>query len=89
MKPVSPVLLKPEFPLPEIVIGKDQEEYLPLPCLRSSDTTGLTTMRWRLSWKERLCLLWTGNLYIQVLTFHKPMQPIKPLAEEPEIPYCM
>lgn len=81
MIPASPVL--PGLTRFESVYGQNQPEYLPLPALRNPQGTGIAT-RWRLSWGERLRLLWTGDLFIEVLTFGKPLQPIKPSAEEPD-----
>ncbi len=55
--------------------AEDQPEYLPLPAHRQPD--GTVTTRWRLSFKEWLQLLWTGDLWLQVLTYNHPLQPVK------------
>lgn len=75
--------------LPEVVFAKDQPEYLQLPAIVSNDTSGRVTTRWRLGWKERLRLLFSGNLYVQVLTFHKSLQPIKLMVDCPPVEDCL
>jgi hypothetical protein len=80
-KPVSPVV--PGAKLPEVVYAKDQPAYQPLPAYRAEDGTVLT--RWKLSWRERLAVLFTGNLYIWLLTFNQPLQPIQIQVEQPEV----
>lgn len=68
-----------KFPEHNIVIAKNQPEYLPLPAYSNvgkvGDTTGGVIFCWRLSLKERIVLLFTGKLWHEVLTFHKPLQP--------------
>lgn len=78
MKPVSPVIPG----LPEVVYAKDQPEYLPLPAHRAED--GCVTTRWRLTWKERLKVLVTGNIWLQLLTFNQPLQPVMLHTHLPE-----
>lgn len=73
MQPISPVC--PYRELPEVVYAKDQPEYRQLPAYRESDGTVVT--RWRLSWSERIKLLFTGDLWLTVLTFNHPLQPVK------------
>ncbi|MCU1350290.1 MAG: hypothetical protein JWO56_3320 [Acidobacteria bacterium] len=69
-----------------MVYGKDQPEYEPLPSLRISmeGTLGILT-RWRLSWRERLRVLRTGDVYLQVLTGGQALQPVLVGAEPPQI----
>lgn len=61
-----------------VTYAKDQPPYLPLPTIRLLDDGGLTISRWRLTWMERLRVLFTGDLFISQLTFNQPLQPIKP-----------
>ena len=77
MKPVSPVALDPEdrWSVSEIVFAKDQPEYIPLPALKFQD--GLVVTRWGLSWKERLTILLGGSVYLGLLTYNHPLQPIR------------
>lgn len=73
MQPISPVI--PGFDIPEVVFAKDQPEYIPLPAWKGED--GMVVTRWQLTWGERLRVLLTGNLWLSVLTFNKPLQPVK------------
>jgi hypothetical protein len=59
--------------------AKDQPEYLPLPAHRAAD--GTVTSCWSLTWRERLQVLRTGRLYISMLTFGEPLQPLLPSVE--------
>lgn len=73
MKPITPVM--PGINLPEVVFATDQPEYLPLPALRQPDGTVIT--RWRLSFRERLQVACGGDLWLTILTFNHPLQPVK------------
>lgn len=77
MTPASPVAYDPEtrWGISEITYAKDQPEYIPLPALRFSD--GLVVTRWNLSWKERLHILFGGSVFLGLLTFNNPLQPIR------------
>lgn len=79
MKPVSPVLVD----CPEIVIAKDQPPYTPISAVIVDSATILT--RWKLSWWERLVVLFRGDVYLYVMTFGKPLQPSAMQATRPEI----
>ena len=54
--------------------AKDQDEYLDLPALKYDDGTVVSC--WDLSFKEALKLLFSRKLYVAVLTFNKPLQPM-------------
>lgn len=72
-----------EFPEQSIVIAKDQPEYLPLPAHRFEDAEGRICCCWSLSWRERLRVLFSGRIWHQVLTFHKPLQPQLLMVQKP------
>jgi hypothetical protein len=59
-----------------IVMGKGQEEYEPLPAFRADDEAGMVVSCWQLSWRERLRALWKGEVWLMMMTFRKPMQPV-------------
>ena len=69
-----------EFLGHNIVIAKDQPEYRGLPAYVVGDAT---TFCWKLTFKERLKLLWTGELWHTVLTFGRPLQPQLPSVDIP------
>ncbi|MEE9471424.1 MAG: hypothetical protein V3W32_06850 [Gemmatimonadota bacterium] len=77
MKPTS-------FPEVNVIFAKDQAEYLNLPAWRSDGDDGETVTCWELTWRERLRLLLTGRLWIRMLAFQGPLQPILPQLEKPD-----
>ena len=79
MQPISPVV--PGLEEYEVEYAKNQPEYITLPAYREKD--GCVTTRWRLSWAERLRILWTGDIWHQVLTFNHPLQPVKLMSRCP------
>lgn len=80
MSPVSPVI--PETNLEEVVYAKEQPEYQPLPSLRTADGTILT--RWQLTEEEKQQVLSQGYVYLLVMTFNQPLQPLLLTTELPE-----
>jgi hypothetical protein len=81
VKPTSPVI--PGMDLPEVVFAKDQPQYIPLPATIVDGGTRVIT-RWKLGWRERLRILFTGNLWLSLLTFGNPLQPILLDTESPK-----
>jgi len=66
MKPI-------EFKEQNVVYGKDQPEYMPLPALKFDD--GMVVTCWKLSWKELVKLIFTRKVWHSMLTFNQPLQP--------------
>lgn len=65
-----------EFPEQTAVIAKDQAPYLPLPAhIVVDDPEGRIICCWRLTWRERVRLLFGAVIWHHVLTFGKPLQP--------------
>jgi hypothetical protein len=64
-----------------MVLGVDQPEYLPLPAYRASD--GSVISCWRLTWRDRLRLLWTGRIWAMQLTYGKYLQPLLLQTDHP------
>lgn len=75
MKPV-------EFKEQNVVFAANQPEYLPLPAYRSAD--GRVTSCWECSFLERLLIMLTGKVYLQLLTFNKPLQPSLISVDKPK-----
>ena len=76
-----------EFPEQTVVIAKDQPEYLPLPAHRfAGDQQGRIAFCWKLTWRERIAVLWCGVVWQQVLTFNHPLQPQLLATEKPVMP---
>ena len=82
---MRPVSLSPTASIDgmEVVYAADQPEYQPLPVWRWPDGTLIT--RWRLTWRERIRALLGGDLYLQVMTFGNPLQPLYPTWERTEV----
>ena len=73
-----------EFKEQNVLYGKDQPEYLPLPAYRCNDEQGRIVFCWSFSLKERLLVLFTGKLWHEVLTFDHPLQPQRVSVEKPQ-----
>jgi hypothetical protein len=54
-------------------VAKDQEEYMALPAFQD-DT--YTISCWELTWGERIRLLLFGKLWVLMMNFGGPVQPI-------------
>lgn len=81
MKPVSPVVEG----FQEIIFSKDQPQYLPLPAIKLD--SGRVISRWKMTWRERLRVLFCGDLWLHQLTFNQPLQPQLPTVHKPKLEY--
>ena len=70
-----------KFKQSNIEIAKDQDQYITLPAHMDSD--GTVTSCWSLTWWERFKLLFSGHLFLQILTYGKPLQPLKMSVNNP------
>lgn len=68
-----------EFKGCNVIFGKDQPEYLPLPAMRMPDGQVITC--WQLTDEEVETMVKNRCIYFQQLTFNQSLQPIKPLVE--------
>lgn len=71
-KEMKPIHFKHE----NIVFAKDQPEYQPLPALRLDTPECQVISCWKLSFKERVKILFTGRMWISLMSFNKPLTPI-------------
>jgi hypothetical protein len=76
MKPI-------EFKEQNVVFGKDQPEYIPLPALRFEGGTVVTC--WKLSWKEAIKVLFMRKIWHSMLTFNNPLQPTLLITNKEEL----
>jgi hypothetical protein len=74
MKPI-------EFKEQNCVYAKNQPEYLPLPVYKTED--GVVTSCWKLTWKERIKVLFRGHIWWSIMTFNNPLQPQSPSIDKP------
>ena len=74
-----------EFAEQTTVYAKDQPEYRPLPAHRFNDAEGRIACCWKLSFRERLAVLFGGVIWHQIYTFNQPLQPQLLTIEKPEM----
>lgn len=74
MLAVSPVIIGSESI--EIVLGKNQSEYAPLPAIYLDTPARAMVTRWRLSDEERATVANGGDIVLQQLTFCQPFHPV-------------
>lgn len=60
----------------EVVYAKDQPEYIPLRTLRSRTDEGKVLSRWDLTDEQRHAIAMGADIYLTLLTFQGPLQPI-------------
>lgn len=85
MESVSPVM--PGSEEIEVVLGKNQPEYIPLPAVYLDTTARPMITRWRFSYEEVLAILGGADLVMSQLTFGNPFQPIHlQLCQPDEMP---
>lgn len=68
MKPI-------EFEGQTDVYAKDQPEYQPLPVLKLEGSKGEVIACWKMSFWERVKVLFTGKVWVSLLSFNKPLTP--------------
>lgn len=81
MRPVAP-----RVGLPEVTLAEEQAEYAPVTVAvvtYEDGTQGLMT-RWRPTEDERALIAAGADLYLTLLTFGRPMQPIHLKVGRPE-----
>ena len=69
-----------------VVFGANQPEYVPLPAERvGKPETGQINTCWALSPDELKKVQETGQIYVSLLTFGQPLQPVLLSVEKPDI----
>jgi hypothetical protein len=58
-----------------VVYAKDQPQYKPLPALRIEGEEGQVVSCWGLSFTERIRVLFTGKIWVSLLSFNRPLTP--------------
>ena len=74
MDPVSPVM--PGSSEIEVVLGKDQPEYVALPAVYLDSIARPMITRWRLTDEERQMIHEGADVVLTQLTFRHPFQPV-------------
>jgi len=65
------------------VFAENQPPYIPLPVYQDDEQGGRVFHCWQISIKERFKMLFTGKLWINILNFNQPLQPIKLMVDNP------
>lgn len=79
MKPIK-------FDGANVVFGANQPEYQPLPAERRGNPgTGEIVTCWKLSPDELKKIVETGQIWLSLLTFGQPLQPVLLSVEKPDI----
>lgn len=65
-----------QFPEANVIFAKDQPEYQPLPALRVGDENGTVVTCWKLSPEELQKINETGEMWLGVYSFNKPLVPL-------------
>lgn len=76
MKPIN-------FEGSNVVFGADQPEYQPLPAYRAADGTVVTC--WQLEPGDLERIAQNGCVWLSMLTFNQPLQPVLLLSEKPSL----
>lgn len=66
-----------------LTFAEDQPEYLPLPVWKNPDTGNEVVSCWKASVRERFKILFSGRIYLTLLSFNKPLTPNRIFAENP------
>lgn len=76
----------PRVGCPEVMLAEEQAEYLTccVALVEYADGTTGTMTRWRLDDAERAKLAAGEDLYLSLLTFGQPMQPVTLIVGRPD-----
>lgn len=66
MKPIN-------FKEQNVIYAENQPQYMPLPAFKNDG--GEVVSCWKLSFIERIRILFTGKLWVSLMTFNKPLTP--------------
>ncbi len=66
-----------------ITYAKGQKPYLPLPAFNHDDSWESVTACWGMTFWERIKVLFTGEIWVTLPTFGKPLTPSKLEVDRP------
>jgi len=73
MKPIENTVLRKGYV--HTVFAKDQVQYFQLPAQKNRE--GVVFTEWRFSLLEKIKVMFGCPLHVKLLTFNKPLQPIR------------
>lgn len=84
---MKPVEVNPPDSVPgrAVVLGREQPEYQALAAWRLDDELGTIVTRWQLTPEDRAAIAAGADVYITLLTFDQPLQPIAVALDPKEI----
>ena len=68
-----------------VVFGAEQPEYTQLPAERRPGNSGEIVTCWELNQNEKKIIQETGKIWLSVLTFGLPLQPVFISVEKPDV----
>jgi hypothetical protein len=68
MKPI-------DFKDRNVIYAEKQPEYTSIPALKIDSDNGEVVSCWKLSFRERIKILFTGTIWMSIATFNKPLSP--------------
>lgn len=68
-----------------VVFAENQPEYKPLPAFKSDGPEGAVVSCWKLSFRERIKILFTGKLWLSLWSFHQPLTPSLPTVNMEDV----
>lgn len=68
MKPVK-------FKHQNVVYAENQPEYMPLPALKIEGNEGIVVSCWKLSFKEKVMVLFSGRVWLSLWSFNQALTP--------------
>lgn len=71
-----------KFPEQTTIWAENQPPYKPLPAYTDEKQT---ISCWHLTWRERLSILWYGQIWLIQMNFGQPLQPQAPCIKSPFI----
>ena len=64
-----------KFKHQNVVFAERQTEYSPLPALKIDSHQGEVISCWKMNFKERVIVLFTGKVWLSLMSFNKPLTP--------------
>lgn len=64
-----------QFKESNVTFAKHQPDYQQLPAFRNDSPQGEVITCWNLTFRERLRILFKGEIWLSLLTFNKPLTP--------------
>ena len=58
-----------------VIFAENQPEYMPLPALRIDTPQGEVVTCWKMTLKERIKVVFTGKIWLSLMSFNKPLTP--------------